>query len=967
MNRLLPPALLLWATCILPAQGVVNASLLAPLPDTAAIAALRQQGMRHGFVAARPAVVHVAVAVTGGRNDFRIERPSSGVVLTPQGLVLTWWSLVREAEGASDKNVLVQLGDVEPRELPARIVAHDDASGLALLQVRVPDGVTLSACAMAAAAPPAGTPAIVIGYGDGKDVTTFAGVVGPAVGGTSIDGRTIAAADLLVTDAMIDLRCQGAALVDEQGHLLGLCNSEHVVHQYGEPTLAQLQAPSFGVVLPVAVIRRAFAKELAAVAPAPAAPPSAAAAAVAKVAPAVVSVWGGDGELPALGLLDPYATQRRQHLGSGVIVSNSGLVLTNLHLVEHSGAITVTLLDGRHFAARLEKGHAANNLAMLQLELPAGTALPVALCSGGEPILGETVLGVGNPFGHTPTVTVGALSQRRAGGMLQADPNLGNQNGGGALIDLSGQVCGIVDGGAVDKIERAFRRQGDEAKTETNLSTCLSIAAIRTVFAGVIAKAAAADESIRAPLPVDLGAREDATTRMVHDVAGAMLNVYISWTSAPADLEANPFASVKEPEIRTQSLGSGVIIDGSGLALTNWHVVDDATEEDGSMRQDHVVHVRTFDGKIYEAKVLSISREDDLALLQLVLPEGQRLPAVQLGSSEALQPGETVVAIGNPHGFANTITKGIVCAKDQGIKVRGRWAEMENLLEIDAAINGGNSGGALLDIGGRLVGINSAGSHGASSRGYAIPVDHVRKQVLELLLSPQKLRSQNLGMMLGDQDGKVVVQIVDPYGPAARAGVVAGDAVAAFGSVPITWSVGFAMTLLRWPQGQPVELQLQRDGKARQVSVVPMPAPIWAVHRQTGLDLQTVGRQQEPALVQAAWTALQRAFTGDSTAVPADMPESVLRVERIQPGVQRPELDVQPGDLLLAVELYRAGTDGQSVLLRRLPTADDAMRLFDDRQVGSYDGRTLRCWLYRDGKTFTQELVATRRKLWERG
>ena len=100
-----------------------------------------------------------------------------------------------------------------------------------------------------------------------------------------------------------------------------------------------------------------------------------------------------------------------------------------------------------------------------------------------------------------------------------------------------------------------------------------------------------------------------------------------------------------------------------------------------------------------------------------------------------------MLAIGNPHGFANTVTRGVVTAKGQGIRVKGRWAKLENLLETDAAINGGNSGGALLDLDGRLVGINTAGSHGAASRGYAIPVDHVRQRVLDLLLSPEKLRS----------------------------------------------------------------------------------------------------------------------------------------------------------------------------------------------------------------------------------
>lgn len=948
-------ALLLAA--LLPAQGVVNPSLLAHLPDDAKA---QQSPLRTVMLGSGPAVVHVAVEVKG-RNVFRIERPSSGVVIGKSGLVLTFWSLVREAEGAADKRVLVQLADLERTELPCAIVAHDDASGLALLQAEVPAGTTLPAVALAVSPPAAGTPALVVSNHDGKDQVAFAGVVMAAVGGTTLDGRAFAAKDLLLTDANLDERDQGAGLFDDHGRLLGLCDVSHLARPVPEPTLRDLMAPSFGVVVPAAAAHKAFAGKLGGVhvdaQPGALAPT---AAVVQKVAPSIVSVWAGEGELPAIGDLDPYATERRPGLGSGVIVGKQGLVLTNLHVVHDADAVTVRLLDGRKFAARTIKTYAAGNLALLQLDLPAGASVPAAPCGGGEVLLGETVLGIGNPFGHTLTVSQGALSQKRAGGLLQADPNLGNQNGGGALVDLSGRVCGIVDGGAIDKVERAWRRQGDQAKTETNLSTCLSMDAVRQVFAAELAAGAGADESIRTPPAADLAAREDATTRMVQKVAAAMLNVYISWSSAQQDEDSNPFAAAKEPVIMTQSLGSGVVIDGSGLALTNWHVVDDATEPDGSMRKDHVVHVRGFDGKVVEAKVLSISREDDLALLQLVMPADRTLTAVQLGNSTSLQPGETVVAIGNPLGFANTITKGIVSAKNQGIQIKGRWAKMENLLETDAAINGGNSGGALLDLSGRLVGINSAGSHGASARGYAIAVDHVRQQVLGLLLSPEKLRSQNLGLRVVDQDGVVVVATVDPFGPGARAGVVVGDVVQAMGEHRITWSVGFAMTLLHWPAGTAAPLHLERGGKTRTVAVEPMSAAAWAVHRQTGCDLVAVNLHQEPELVRSAWVALQRTFTGDPRAVPAELPETVLRIARVQPGVQKEDVLLKVGDLLLAVELQQENSSGQAAQLRRLSTVAEVQELFNDRLLGSYEGRVFRCWCWRDGAVHKVALMATR-------
>ena len=197
----------------------------------------------------------------------------------------------------------------------------------------------------------------------------------------------------------------------------------------------------------------------------------------------------------------------------------------------------------------------------------------------------------------------------------------------------------------------------------------------------------------------------------------SMLNIYVDKSAAPANDETeNPFAPAKPTAMQGESLGSGVVIDASGLAISNWRVVDSATEPDGSMRSDHAVRARSFDGKTYEVQVLAISREDDLSLLQLQLAPGQSAVPVVLGDSEALQPGDGVLAIGNPLGLANTVTAGICTAKNQGIRVKGRWAKLENLIETDAAINGGNSGGALLDLRGRLVGINSAGSSGLSSQ-----------------------------------------------------------------------------------------------------------------------------------------------------------------------------------------------------------------------------------------------------------
>jgi len=948
-----------------------NASLLVArertaLPATGGMAALTGHG--------RHAVLHVYVEVQDPHKAFKIERSSSGVVIDPSGLVVTFWSLVREGHESTDKRIVVRGNDRRGTRYSAMLLARDEELGLALLRLQdVRDPLPFVELANSSDTP-AGTPTLVLACPDEDGIVAFAGVCSRAVGTASVDGIEIAAEDMILTDARIDRRCHGAALLEPGGRLLGLCSAELVRRDQQEPTLQDLMRPSFGFAIAADRLRAVFGttfarpsllNETLRTAPTGATPTDSAAA-VAHTRSSVVSVYGDDDELPSLDKTDPYATQRRQRLGSGVLLSRNGLVITNNHLVGDDDDLRITLMDGRSFAATIEKRSVSSNLALLQLELPPGAAVPAAPCgSDADLVLGETMLGIGNPLGHTPTVTSGVLSARRRGGRLQADPNLGNQNGGGALVNLAGSVIGIIDGGVIDPVEMTYRMRGDEAKTETNLSTCLGIDGVRELFRDEL-EAAAANESIRVPLRASTDQRrrrENALTAAVERTKGAMLNIYVSWTSAAIDEQQNPFATVQAATVLGHSLGSGVIIDHSGLALTNWHVVDDATEPDGSMRPDHVVHARLFDARRLEARVLSISREDDLALLQLVVPDGQRLTAIELGDSTRLSIGECVMALGNPHGYANTITAGIVTAKDQGIQVQGRWAKLDNLIETDAAINGGNSGGALIDLDGRLIGINSAGSRGLSARGYAIPVDHVRRTTLELLLSSEKLRSPDIGCRVVDEDGQVVVRSVAAGGPADRAGVAVGDRILKMNGAEPLWSPGFAMRLLATATGEsatprPIRLGLERAGNSRTVEVTPMSAAAWAVRRQSGLEVRNVRFHDDPDTVRAACVAMHRRFTRDPDGQPHAILDGVLRVERIQDPDDSAR--IQAGDLLLGAEFSADSNTGDAFELVRFETAADAQLCFNHPTRSSYQGRRMRCWIYRNGTVEIVEHVVRR-------
>jgi S1-C subfamily serine protease len=951
----LVPLALTLAAAALPAQGDVQPTMLAPRADEADAPA-RRAGPAGLVAKVRPAVVWVAVEVDGARGKFTVERASSGVVADGAGLVLTLARLVKEAVGAADKRVLVQFDDAANTQLPATIVRLDERSGLALLRVQPPAG-GLTAAAFGTDAPAAGEPLVVVARPDGKEMLAFGGTASPAQAGVPLGGVPFAAADLFLTDSRNDERCDGAPVFDASGRCVGLYDAEHVRRDVQEPTLDDLRKPSFGVARTAKVLRAAFAAEFAAAkngslarAVDGAAHPQV--AAVAQAAAAVVGVWSGSGDWPALGGDDPGAVRRRDGLGSGVVLAAKGLVVANAHVVR-GGNPRIRLADGRTFPAKVVKTAAGANLALLQAELPAGATLPVAAANGdGDVVLGEVALAIGNPLGGRPIVSVGVVSALRSNGdRIQADAKLGAQNGGGAVVDANGRLLGIGDAGAVDPLERAFAMRGDRVSTETDLSTFVSIQRVRKAFAAELGDLPSAAQS-----DADRARRASPLTAMVEKVRGAMLNLYVAENVAKQK-EDDLFPP--EPVWQVRSLGSGVVISPDGLAISNWHVVDDATNPDGSMVADRRVTARVFGGKEHVVKVLSISREDDLSLLQLELAPGELLTPVELGSSAALAVGEEVAAIGNPLGQANTITAGIVTAKGQELRIKRRWAKLEHLVESDATINGGNSGGALLDRNGRLVGINSAGGGVFNNKGYAIEVDHVRKQLLGLLFSAYKLRSPDLGMRVVDDDGRTLVFDVDPRGPAAAAGVRSGDRIKALAGVAITWGPGFARTLAGLPAGQPASLALERAGAPLAVEVTPMAAERWAVVRQSGLLVRDFGYGEDAERVRGAAIALHREFTGDRNGEPQSIPQQVVVVDKVIPGEQQQDLDLEPGDFLLACEFV---TDKGDAVRKDIGSVTALRDLWNDRELGGYDRAQARwkCWVARGSFVYVVELRANR-------
>jgi serine protease DegS len=266
------------------------------------------------------------------------------------------------------------------------------------------------------------------------------------------------------------------------------------------------------------------------------------------------------------------------------------------------------------------------------------------------------------------------------------------------------------------------------------------------------------------------------------------------------------------------SFGSAVIIDSAGFLVTNFHVVGEAAE----------IRVQLSDGRIAEAVVVGEDKETDLALIKVELGD---LAAIRLGSSGQLRIGDVVLAIGNPYGLSKSVTQGIVSATGRGLLNLNTF---ENFIQTDAAINAGNSGGALVNSQGHLVGINTAvlaQDSGTEGIGFAIPVDLVRGVVEALKLHGRVIRGY-MGLEPDDLtdaerssiglDGDLGILLMSVYegGPAAAADLMAGDVILTINGESILSQRQALLIVAGTSPGEEVEIVAWRDGKRFSTTVI---------------------------------------------------------------------------------------------------------------------------------------------------
>lgn len=264
--------------------------------------------------------------------------------------------------------------------------------------------------------------------------------------------------------------------------------------------------------------------------------------------------------------------------------------------------------------------------------------------------------------------------------------------------------------------------------------------------------------------------------------------------------------------------GSGFIFDEEGHIITNHHVVADATR----------IGIRTHEGREFEAELVGSDAATDIALLRVDTGD-EELPRAPLGDSGGLQIGDWVLALGNPLGLEFTVTSGIVSAK--GRQLTGRALAVESYIQTDAAINPGNSGGPLVDLSGRVVGVNTAifGSDRFVGYGFAVPIE-LALEVVEDLLEYGYARRPRLGIRVSDVtavDAEVYgleavrgaeVNAIDTDSPAEGL-LEIGDVLLALDGEPIDNANALVAGLAQLDPGDVVELRVQRDGEERRVRV----------------------------------------------------------------------------------------------------------------------------------------------------
>ncbi|MFU8802683.1 MAG: trypsin-like peptidase domain-containing protein [Bradymonadaceae bacterium] len=373
----------------------------------------------------------------------------------------------------------------------------------------------------------------------------------------------------------------------------------------------------------------------------------------------------------------------------------------------------------------------------------------------------------------------------------------------------------------------------------------------------------------------------------------------------PAILE--PFFGPPSPAPR-RGQGSAFFVNSDGTLITNWHVVAGAQS----------IMISLAGGERFEAELIGADATTDIALLRV--NTGRLMPAVSLGSSDLLRPGEWVVAIGSPFGLEHSVTVGVLSATERRIGV----GPYDNFLQTDASINPGNSGGPLFNMAGEVVGVNTAVIRNGQGIGFAVPIDLVRRVLPELLERGHVVRGyigagiqdlvDELARSFGvpDEHG-ILISNVEEGGPAARAGIEPGDIILTFAGTRVRTTPEFLSVVADTTPGVTVTAEYLRDGEQARTQITPgeRPDPARAEleeHREAPQPRGRLGvivRPVSPSLAQQMGIPAGEGVIVESVEIGAPAAR-VLRRGDIILDFNGQELS-QPDDLRAAIEDHPPG------------------------------------------------------------